>query len=110
MRVPTEKLQEFSDREEITPSAQRCLTWIYRKAPSFNQVFIVDLRDFNDWVGRTRVKGAYTPSKLCKIREEIMRLPIIKIKRKLANFVLELAIAPFEKRERRDRILEKSRS
>lgn len=92
MRVPTKQIQELSDREMITPSAQRCLTWLFRKCPDYNQAFTVDLHYFNAWIGKHRKKGAYSPSSLGKIRDQVIRLPILKIKRQYSAHVFELVI------------------
>lgn len=92
MRVPTKQIQELSDREAITPSAQKCLTWLFRECPGYNQTFTVDLHDFNTWVGKNRRKGSYSPSALGKIRDQVVRLPILKINRQWSAFVFELVI------------------
>lgn len=92
MRVPTKQIQELSDREVITPSAQRCLTWLFRKCPGYNQAFTVDLHDFNAWIGKHRKKGRYSLSSLGKIRDQVIRLPILKIKRQWSAHVFELVI------------------
>ncbi|MDJ0681781.1 MAG: hypothetical protein QNJ18_18220 [Xenococcaceae cyanobacterium MO_167.B52] len=107
MKVPTRQIDDYSDRNGLKPATGKFLRTIYVKAKAYYQKFIVNLHDLNQELARCRQKGLYSPATLKYVRDQIMELPTIKVKRQHSAYVFELILIPFSDVKKNQKIDEK---
>lgn len=90
MRVPTKQIDQECDRHKLTPSSGKFLRAIFRKAKEYYQKFLVNFHDLNREVTKKRHKGVYGAATINAVRNQIIDLPFIKVKRQHSSYIFEL--------------------
>jgi hypothetical protein len=101
MRVPTKKLEAHADKQRFKPSTRRFFPSIYRKAKDYYQSFVIDLKEINDEIAKTKGKG-FSDGTLNYVREQITNSPAIKVIRKYSAYIFEVKIIPFSDLEKNE--------
>ncbi len=103
MKVSQIKKIKQSHQQDFMPATDDFIDVAYRIAPGYNQKFILDLKEINKELGRTRKKGQYAKSHLSNIRDQILDCPTVKVCRKFGAYVFEIAFLHFDEVQKKEK-------
>ncbi len=94
IRQWTHKHDEFCLKNGITPSAKLLWQWLLRKG--YFEQEIVDLKDFNSWVKKHRVKGEFCSKTLKTAFSQLVEHRIINLIKGFAWNIVKIVTRPLE--------------
>jgi hypothetical protein len=96
MRIAIKKKQKIYNECSFYPSTKDFLDLHIAGIKGYYETKVINLKELNKILSKTRTRGAYATSQLSNVREQILNAPVVEVVEKLGTWAYRIKILPFD--------------